>query len=104
MGNTILMLPVLVAFVGLLAFWLLVIAPLQYFVFLLCGAVPRALLHSTERVIARMDGVFSFKAEAIPWDERIPDGWWDASFTRKPVALTATFSALLALAVRTLVR
>jgi hypothetical protein len=70
--NALLMLPVLLVLVGLLAAWLLLIAPLQYFVFIICGALPRTLLQSPHRVIAWSEG-FGFETKLIAEDP-VPTG------------------------------
>lgn len=97
--NAVVMLPVLLVLVGLLVLWFLLIVPLQYFAFIVCGALPRTLLHSPDRVIAQTEG-FGFETKVVPKDGPMPEGWWDASFTRKPVAMTAAFSSLLSLALK----
>jgi hypothetical protein len=101
--NVLVMLPVLLVLLGLFAAWFVFIVPLQYFVFIVCGALPRSLLQSPLRVIARTEG-FGFETRLVATEEPVPTGWWDASFTRKPVAMTAALSSLLLLGVRALLQ
>ncbi len=79
---------------GLLLLWFLVIVPIQYFVFLVCGSLPRFLLRSRYRTAARIEG-FGFQTKLLDKEDTTPEGWWDATFTKRPVALTALFSSLL---------
>lgn len=99
--DALIMLPLLLAVIVLLCLWLVLIAPMQYFVFLLCGALPRSLLRSPQRVIARRD-FGSYETREIPRAVPVPQGWWDASLASRPVAITAAFSALLMLVLRAL--
>lgn len=100
MLDGILMLPLLLAFFGLLLLWFLVIVPIQYFTFLVCGSLPRLLLLSPNHIVARQVDGFSFETKQMQRGENVPDGWWDASFAKRPVALTAVFSSLTLLALR----
>lgn len=80
--------------IGLLL-WFLLIAPAQYFVFLFAGAPARSLgQFANEKHIARLDGA-DLKIEKIDVQKSIPDGWWDASFSQKPVAVSALISSLI---------
>jgi hypothetical protein len=90
--NVLFTLPLLVALVVAAVGWLLLIAPLQYFVFLICGAPSRIAMTSAYRVQARMHGW------GLAFDERNvkdpkPEEGWDASMTDKPVTLANAFSA-----------
>jgi len=86
--------PLIVAFaLGGIA-WLVLIAPLQYFVFLVCGAPSRLALRSTYRLDAAMDGSQLVYLEQTSV-AKAPSGSWDASLRDKPVVLAAAFSALL---------
>ncbi|MEC5384835.1 hypothetical protein VVD49_03830 [Uliginosibacterium sp. H3] len=74
--------------------WLLCIAPLQYFVFLVCGAPSRLALRSSYRVNAVMDGPrLVYLEQQVA--EKAPAGFWDASLRDKPVVLASAFSAVL---------
>lgn len=75
--------------------WLVLVAPLQYFVFPVSGAVSRLFaLFLSERPIAILQDS-ELKIESISKDKKIPDGWWDASFSQKPVAFSAVISSLM---------
>lgn len=97
--DALIMLPFLIALIFLIVSWFIVIAPLQYFSFLICGALPRSLLQSPLRVIAHTSGA-SYDTKQIPEDAPLPEGWWDASLSRKPVTLTAALSSLLTFGLR----
>src|SRR5204863_5510738 len=62
--------------VAVFALGLLVVAPLQYFVFLLCGAPARLALASDRRVIAREDNT-QVEIKEVHDGEDIPAGWQD---------------------------
>jgi len=66
--------------------WLVVIAPAQYLAFLVCAAPSRRFLGATTRPIAS-DADGTMRIRATPVNEKVPDGWWDAGFREKPVAL-----------------
>lgn len=76
--------------------WLILIAPAQYFAFLIFGAPSRIALSSKHRVHARMrDGMLEV-AEHTVVDEDHPDkdeGWWDASMRDRPVTVAGAFMA-----------
>ena len=73
--------------------WLVVVVPLQYFVYLICGAPARFFSQSTRRAIAQLkDG--RLQVAEIGQAEKVPDGWWDASIVSKPVPITNLFTAL----------
>lgn len=99
--DALIMLPFLLALIFLIVFWFIVIAPLQYFTFLICGSLPRSLLRSQFRVIAHLNGV-DYETRLISEDAPIPEDWWNASLSRKPITLTAALSGLLTLGLRTL--
>jgi len=72
--------------------WLILVVPLQYFVYLLCASPARAAARSSISVIARYRGHrLEFKEQSNT--EKIPEGWWDASMRNSPVVLTNAFSA-----------
>jgi hypothetical protein len=78
-----------------LLIWLVVVAPLQYFIFLLAGALPRIFgIFLTEKAIATLQNG-RLIIEWIKKDKSIPEGWWDASFSQKPVVVTAVISSLI---------
>jgi hypothetical protein len=77
---------------GLLV-WLVVIAPLQYVAFLVCGARARAALRSSERPIARFVGG-QLETKRIGPRDTVPTDWWDASLGQKPFAFTCLVQGL----------
>jgi hypothetical protein len=87
--------------VGIVIIWLVVIVPLQYFVYLICGAPARAFSHSQRQPIARLKGS-QLEVKEISTNEKVPEGWWSASLSQKPVAITNLFVALFFLIVKSL--
>lgn len=88
-------LPLIVVFVIAALGWLLFVAPLQYFVFLICGAPCRIVLSSNYAVHARMVGrrlTYEDKTADDPKPEK--GKGWDASMRDKPVTLANAFSAV----------
>jgi hypothetical protein len=83
---------VLIAFTILLFAWTVVIVPVQYFVFFLCGAPGRLMMYAKERPIVRLG--FPYKVELIGSDKETPSGWWETSLAQKPVAITAAFAGM----------
>ena len=76
--------------------WLLLIAPAQYFAFLVAGAPSRIALASRYRLHARIDGGQVHYAEGRALDsDDFPkeDGWWDASMRDRPVTVASAFMA-----------
>ena len=86
--------PVVLALVVATLGWLVFIVPMQYFVFLVCGAPVRIAMRSSVKVEARFAGR-SVLYEERPRDQPVPAGWWDASMRDRPVTLTSAFSAAL---------
>jgi hypothetical protein len=84
--------PLIVLFVVASFAWLLLVAPLQYFLFLFCGAPSRIAMRSYYRLHAEVDGeIFSFRVMAR--DEDKPESGWEASMRDKPVTLANAFAA-----------
>lgn len=74
--------------------WLILVVPLQYFVYLVCASPARVALRSSTSVIARFRGhklELGEQSASAP----LPEGWWDASMRDRPVVLTNAFSAAL---------
>ena len=85
-------LPLILLFVVASFAWLVLVAPLQYFLFLLCGAPSRIALRSHYRLHAEVDGeIPSFRVLARYEEE--PDSGWEASLRDKPVTLANAFGA-----------
>ena len=82
--------------------WLLVIAPPQYFVYLICGSPMRILAQSKRQPIAQLKGTQLTVAE-IGSDETIPEGWWSVSLNKKPVAVAGLFASLFFLAAKLMI-
>ncbi len=90
----------LLALSAVLLLWLIVVVPLQYFVYLVCGA-PARLFHSSQRqTIAKLDVSRLQMKEITKQEQQAPAGWWNASVTDKPVAVTGLFSSLFFLVVK----
>ncbi|HNN14652.1 MAG TPA: hypothetical protein PKL78_13920 [Anaerolineales bacterium] len=68
-------------------FWLVLIAPLQYFFVLLFGGPARIYLSAPCKVIIRFEGT-KLNHKEIPREDETPKGWMDISITSKPVTLT----------------
>lgn len=87
---TIVWLPILI---GSMFVWFVVVVPLQYLVYLVCGAPTRLTFMSVRQPIARLKGT-RLEVEETRRGE-VPEGWWDASISRKPIAVTNLLAALL---------
>lgn len=82
--------PLIALFVVASFGWLLLIAPLQYFLFLVCGAPSRIALRSRYRLHAYVEGeTLAFREMAT--NEPKPDTGWEASMRDKPVTLANAF-------------
>jgi len=88
--------------VGLLV-WLIVVAPLQYFVYLVCGAPARFFSVSPRRAIARVGYAEQVFFQEIGKEEKLPEGWWDTSLASKPVSFTNLLTSLFLLSIKTLI-
>jgi hypothetical protein len=75
--------------------WLIFVIPLQYFVFLICGALPRMAPGSSKRVVAWLEGPHRkhLKMEEQPLNGVIPEDGWVATLKDMPFKLTGAFSA-----------
>ena len=74
---------------------IVVVAPLQYFVFLVCGAPGRLMLRSDRRVLLR-EGDRTTEVQEVSDRDEIAVGWRDISFKSKPFTLTNLIVILLA--------
>ncbi|NLX18577.1 MAG: hypothetical protein GXY53_04735 [Desulfobulbus sp.] len=97
--DTLMAIPFLFAVVAVMAIWLVVVVPLQYFLFLICGAPARVLSRSKKQPIARFTGT-RLEISKIDNFTQLPEGWWSASLSKKPVAMTNLFVSLFFLMVR----
>jgi len=99
--DILLMIPILLVFVLMMMAWLAVVVPVQYFMYLVCGAPARVFSKSDRRVIANLNrGQVKYK-EVGP-DEKVPADWWDASLSSKPYAITNIIAGMLAFGLRLL--
>jgi hypothetical protein len=90
--DVIVSIPLITLFVLASFAWLLLIAPLQYFLFLFCGAPSRVALNSSYRLRAELDnGILNF-VEPDPQARPLTLGW-DASMSDKPVTMANAFGA-----------
>ncbi|HEX6751833.1 MAG TPA: hypothetical protein VF092_31350 [Longimicrobium sp.] len=93
--------PVMAAFVVAVLAWLVFVAPLQYFVQLVCGAPARVALYSDRRTIIRWDQV-KMETKEVARMEETPEGWWGSVFAEKPVKVTTAFATMLMVALKAL--
>ena len=77
----------------LLLGWLLMVVPLQYFVYLFCGAPARLINHSQRQNVARFNQS-QLDVMEISDKDKTPEGWKNISIADKPVTITSLFSAL----------
>jgi hypothetical protein len=92
--DVIVAMPLIIMFVLAAFAWLLLIAPPQYFLFLVCGAPSRVALNSNYRLRAELaDNILKF-VEPKP-DEPEPKTGWDASMRDKPVTMANAFGAVV---------
>ena len=84
--------PLITLFVIASFAWLVLVAPLQYFLFLVCAAPSRIVLRSKYRLYAKVDGPMFYYAEMKP-DAPEPTVGWDASMREKPVTMANGFGA-----------
>jgi hypothetical protein len=76
--------------------WLLLIVPVQYFLFLVSGSLPRISLASSAQVSARITHGRIELSEIGGKGLAEPEaGWWDASMRNKPVTLASAYGAVL---------
>lgn len=94
--------PFMLMLIGIAIIWLVVIVPLQYFMFLICGAPARAFQYSPQQTIARLKGS-QLEVKEINTNEKVPEGWWSANLSQKPVAITNLFVALFLLILKLLI-
>ena len=91
-----------------LAFWVIVVAPAQYWTNLICGAPARQALSSSRRfwvVVTSNEGAGGGTHTEIitaPRSEPLPAGARESALVAKPVTLTAALAAALLLVVRLL--
>ena len=91
-----------VAFTVVVVAWLVVVVPLQYFVYLVTGAPAREACGSAEMAVFFRDGNKLVSAEASKSAE-LPKGAVESGFSARPVSFTAAITAGVLFAVSQLV-
>jgi hypothetical protein len=79
-------------------FWIVLIAPLQYFLILLLGGPARIYLSAPRKALIQFEGT-QLNHQEIPREADTPKGWMDISIANKPVTLTYGIITLTLLAV-----
>lgn len=87
-------LPFILLLACLLAGWLLVVAPAQYFLVLICGAPARILAKAPQKLVMWFDNG-QLRSGSVPRDQEVPEGRMEASFSDRPVAVTNMFASML---------
>lgn len=82
--------PLIAMFIFASFAWLILIAPLQYFLFLVSAAPSRIVLRSKYRLHARIDDQILYYAETKP-EAPEPTTGWDATMRDKPVLMANAF-------------
>ena len=86
--------PLIIMFIVASFAWLVLIAPLQYFLFLVCAAPSRIVLRSNYRLRAKVEGRILYYSELRP-ETPEPTTGWDASMRDKPVLMANAFGAFV---------
>ena len=87
-------LPLILLFVVASFAWLVLIAPLQYFLFLVCAAPSRLALSSKYLLLAEVEDKILIYAENKPRDPENKKAW-DATMRDKPVTMANAFGAFV---------
>ncbi len=74
--------------------WFVVVVPVQYIVYLVCGAPIRFLLGSDRMAIATFEGN-QLRPHEIHKRDSVPEGWQNVSISKNPVSMTNVLAALL---------
>lgn len=74
--------------------WFVVVVPVQYAVYFVCGAPIRFLLGSNRVAIATFEGT-QLRPHEIQKRDRVPEGWHNVSISKNPVSMTNILAALL---------
>ena len=86
-------LPLIVVIALVLLAWLIVIVPLQYFVFLVCGA-PARVFSQSDRVALVTDNGGQLSVDEMAHNQTVPNNSWTLSLSKKPIAVTNIFVAM----------
>lgn len=75
--------------------WFIFVIPLQYFVFFICGALPRMGTATSMRIVAWLTGYRGQHLETAEQSvhDNIPTNGWVATITDKPFKMTGAISA-----------
>lgn len=82
--------PLITMFIVASFAWLVLIAPVQYFLFLVCAAPSRIVLRSKYRLRAHIEDQILYYSELRP-ETPEPKTGWDASMRGKPVTMANGF-------------
>jgi len=74
--------------------WFVIVVPVQYAVYLICGAPIRFMLASDRLPIATFAGT-QLLPDEIDRRETVPQGWENVSISKSPVSMTNMLGALL---------
>ena len=84
-----------------LLFWLITIAPAQYFVNLFCGGPSRIINSSNAQIYARFTGGTQLEWKVLHENDSSSfdpkDDWWDASMQHNAIRVTNAFAAVILL-------
>ena len=77
--------------------WLVLVMPIQYFIFAVCGAPVRLAMDAAERPIAwtRPDG--GVDSDLVLRDRALPAGGWEVGLDQRPVTSTALIASAVLL-------
>lgn len=92
--ESVLGLPFILLLACLLAGWLLVVAPAQYFLVLVCGAPARILAKSPHKLVMWFEND-RMRSGMVPRDQEVAEDRMVASFSERPVAVTSMFVSML---------
>jgi hypothetical protein len=95
--------PVILLVLLFFLIYLLAVVPLQYFVFLACGAPARVTLESRRKLAARLEGGQVNTVEMMAGGSE-PVNWWNAGMNQKPVTITTLIASLAFIALKTFIR
>lgn len=86
------MIPLTIGFAAVALFTLFVVVPVNYFVYLLCGAPAREFAGRQRQVYVARMAHGGIQADELPAQAPVPPGGESISFSGKPLALTSAIS------------
>ncbi len=92
-GEILLALLVVIPFAAVILLWMLLVVPVQYGVYLVCGAPVRLAASAATRPVARLDARRMLASDDIARGAPLPPGAWEAGIDQKPVTTTALIGA-----------